>query len=43
VVLEYVDGDVIDRSCDARQVGLNDRVRLFLDVLAERVESKSAS
>jgi serine/threonine protein kinase len=34
LILEYVDGDVIDRWCDAHQLGLIDRIRLFLDVLA---------
>jgi serine/threonine protein kinase len=34
LVLEYVDGETIDCWCDARQVGLTDRIRLFLDVLA---------
>ena len=34
LVLEYVAGDAIDRWCDARGLGTEARVRLFLDVLA---------
>jgi serine/threonine-protein kinase len=34
LVLEYVDGEPIDRWCDARSFGVQDRVRLFLGVLA---------
>jgi eukaryotic-like serine/threonine-protein kinase len=33
LVLEYVDGDQIDRYCDQRQLDLHTRVRLFLQVL----------
>jgi tetratricopeptide (TPR) repeat protein len=34
LVLEYVQGEPIDRWCDARALGVKARVRLFLDVLA---------
>ncbi|RZL32487.1 MAG: serine/threonine protein kinase, partial [Rubrivivax sp.] len=34
LVLEYVDGQPIDAYCRARQLGVEARVRLFLDVLA---------
>ncbi len=34
LVLEYVDGRHIDRYCDDRRLGVDDRIRLFLDVLA---------
>ena len=34
LVLEHVDGERIDRYCDARSLGVEARVRLFLDVLA---------
>ena len=34
LVLERVDGERIDRHCDDRRLGIEDRVRLFLDVLA---------
>jgi serine/threonine-protein kinase len=34
LVVEYVDGEHIDRWCDARRLGINGRVRLFLDVLS---------
>jgi serine/threonine-protein kinase len=34
LVLEYVEGEPIDRWCDARSLGVEARVRLFLDVLA---------
>src|SRR4029079_17200201 len=34
LVLEYVEGDAIDRWCDARRLDINARIRLFLDVLA---------
>jgi serine/threonine-protein kinase len=33
LVLEYVDGDQIDRYCDQRQLDLHSRIRLFLQVL----------
>jgi eukaryotic-like serine/threonine-protein kinase len=33
LVLEYVDGDQIDRYCDQRQLDLPTRIRLFLQVL----------
>ncbi len=33
LVLEYVDGDQIDRYCDQRQLDLHTRIRLFLQVL----------
>jgi serine/threonine protein kinase/Tfp pilus assembly protein PilF len=33
LVLEYVDGEAIDRYCDTRKLGVEARVRLFLDVL----------
>jgi serine/threonine protein kinase/tetratricopeptide (TPR) repeat protein len=34
LVLEYVEGEPIDRYCDQRKLDLDARVRLFLDVLA---------
>jgi eukaryotic-like serine/threonine-protein kinase len=34
LVLEYVEGEAIDRWCDARGLGVDARVRLFMDVLA---------
>jgi eukaryotic-like serine/threonine-protein kinase len=34
LVLEYVDGQPIDRYCDAHALGVEARIRLFLDVLA---------
>lgn len=34
LVLEYVEGEPIDRWCDARSLDVEARVRLFLDVLA---------
>ena len=34
LVLEYVDGEPIDHYCDAHQLSVDGRVRLFLDVLA---------
>jgi serine/threonine protein kinase/tetratricopeptide (TPR) repeat protein len=34
LILEHVDGDRIDRHCDSRQMGVEARIRLFLDVLA---------
>jgi eukaryotic-like serine/threonine-protein kinase len=34
LVLEYVDGAHIDRHCDDRAMGVDARVRLFLDVLS---------
>jgi serine/threonine protein kinase len=34
LLLEYVDGDPIDRWCDAHGLGLRDRLKLFADVLA---------
>jgi eukaryotic-like serine/threonine-protein kinase len=33
LVLEYVDGDLVDRYCDQRQLDLHTRIRLFLQVL----------
>jgi eukaryotic-like serine/threonine-protein kinase len=33
LVLEYVDGDQVDRYCDQRQLDLHTRIRLFLQVL----------
>jgi serine/threonine protein kinase len=33
LVLEYVRGEHIDRFCEARSLGINERIRLFLDVL----------
>jgi eukaryotic-like serine/threonine-protein kinase len=33
LVLEYVEGDPIDRFCDDGRLGIDDRLRLFLDVL----------
>src|SRR5580658_2513385 len=34
LVLEYVDGEAIDRYCDEHKLDVDARVRLFLDVLA---------
>jgi eukaryotic-like serine/threonine-protein kinase len=34
LVLEYVEGEQIDRHCEARTLSIHARVRLFLDVLA---------
>jgi eukaryotic-like serine/threonine-protein kinase len=34
LVLEYVEGEQIDRWCDAQKLSVEARVRLFLDVLA---------
>ena len=34
LVLEHVEGEHIDRYCDQRRLGVEARVRLFLDVLA---------
>ena len=34
IVLEYVDGEPIDRFCDARRLGVEARLGLFLDVCA---------
>jgi serine/threonine protein kinase/Tfp pilus assembly protein PilF len=34
LVLEHVEGEPIDRSCDARRLGVEARLRLFLDVIA---------
>jgi serine/threonine-protein kinase len=34
LVLELVEGEPIDRYCDARNLGIDERIRLFLDVLA---------
>jgi eukaryotic-like serine/threonine-protein kinase len=34
LVLEFVDGQAIDRYCDERQLGIEARLRLILDVLA---------
>ena len=34
LVLEYVEGEQIDRHCDGRSLGVEARLRLFLDVLA---------
>jgi len=33
LVLEHVEGEPIDRYCDTRALGVEARVRLFLDVL----------
>jgi len=33
LILEYVEGEPIDQWCDARSLGVEARVRLFLDVL----------
>jgi len=33
LVLEYVEGDHIDRYCDQQRLGVDARIRLFLDVL----------
>ncbi len=34
LILEHVDGEPIDRYCDARRLGIEERLRVFLDVLA---------
>src|SRR6185436_18523715 len=34
LVLEHVAGEPVDRYCDSRELGVEARVRLFLDVLA---------
>ena len=34
LVLEYVDGQHIDRFCDDQRLGIEERIRLFLDVQA---------
>jgi len=34
LVVEVVDGESIDRHCDARRFSVDDRLRLFLDILA---------
>ncbi|MGB5133077.1 MAG: serine/threonine-protein kinase [Steroidobacteraceae bacterium] len=34
LVIEYVDGEPIDRYCDSRKLGIDERLQLFLDVLA---------
>ncbi len=34
LVMELIDGEPIDRYCDARQLGVNERLRLFLQVCA---------
>jgi serine/threonine protein kinase len=33
LVLEYIEGDHVDRYCDQRKLGVDARIRLFLDVL----------
>ena len=33
LVLEYIRGEAIDQYCQSRQLGLHERIRLFLDVL----------
>ena len=33
LVLEYVEGEHIDQYCDRNQLGIHDRIRLFLEVL----------
>jgi eukaryotic-like serine/threonine-protein kinase len=33
LVLEYVEGDPIDHYCDGKRLGVEERLRLFLDVL----------
>jgi serine/threonine protein kinase/tetratricopeptide (TPR) repeat protein len=34
LILEHVDGEPIDRYCDRHALGVDDRIRLFLDVLS---------
>jgi tetratricopeptide (TPR) repeat protein len=34
LVIEYVEGETITKWCDSRQLGVTERVRLFLDVIA---------
>lgn len=34
IVLEYIEGESIDRYCDARSLGVEARLRLFMDVVA---------
>ena len=33
LVLEYIEGDHIDRYCDQNRLGIEERIRMFLDVL----------
>ena len=42
LVLEYVDGEPIDRYCDGRTLDVDSRVRLFLDVLAAVAHAHSS-
>jgi serine/threonine-protein kinase len=39
LILEYVDGEAIDRYCDEHKLDVDGRVRLFLDVLAAVVHA----
>jgi serine/threonine protein kinase len=39
LVLEYVEGQHIDRYCDERRLGIRERIRLFLDVQAAVVHA----
>ncbi|HEY7302896.1 MAG TPA: serine/threonine-protein kinase [Bryobacteraceae bacterium] len=41
LVLEYIEGEHIDRYCDHRALGIEARVRLFLDVLAAVIHAHS--
>jgi hypothetical protein len=41
LVLEYVDGEQIDRYCDARSSSIEERLRLVLDVLAAVMHAHS--
>jgi eukaryotic-like serine/threonine-protein kinase len=34
LILEYVEGDYIDKYCDQRQLDIHQRIRIFCDVLA---------
>jgi len=42
LVLEYVDGEPIDAHCDHRRLGVDDRLRLFLDVCAAVAHAHAA-
>lgn len=34
LVLEHIEGERIDRYCDSRSLGIDERIRMFLDVLS---------
>jgi eukaryotic-like serine/threonine-protein kinase len=41
LVIEHVDGESIDRYCDAHKLGIEERLRLFFDVLAAVADAHS--